>query len=140
MPRRIVKVRLWEITAAFVLVTTAFVIQGVILKHQINKTNDVVRDQHRASLARVSERKRTDRRICAKVDRVDRALLRIVAASPPAPRPGWYGYDYWVHHPQEKIGRPGSSSPAQVRAAQGTLAELRAAACDPDNLTKGQSP
>lgn len=45
MPRRIVNVRLWEVVLAFVAVTIAYVVMGVILAHNIHSNH-----QNKASI------------------------------------------------------------------------------------------
>ena len=70
-----------------------------------------------------------NRVICTKVDKLDEALIQIVKSSGrKPPRPGDYGYDYYVHHPREARSLRGG------RVNAGTLRILRRAACDPKNI------
>lgn len=137
---------LWDrrVVLAFVVLTMMSVFAVWLTQHNAKqaaaRNRKLILAQHRLSTARVVERKKTEAKICLKVDRLDEALLKVVGTPRPALKPGEYGYDYWVHHANEPIGRPGSQSALQLRAAKDVLSQLRKAACDPSNLTKGGTP
>ena len=83
---------------------------------------------HRSSA--IAEGATANRVLCAKTDRLDNALIQIVKSSGrKPPRPGDYGYDYYVHHPREARTLRGG------HVNDGTLRILRMAACDPANIT-----
>lgn len=70
----------------------------------------------------------TNAAICKKVDKQNDALIAIVKGNGRNPRPGDYGYDYWLHHPGERANRPDLTR---------ALALLREAACSPKHLPTG---
>lgn len=139
MPMKQVTLRRWEIAVSFIAITLAFVGGLVWINRVAQQNHRLIVQQRELSHQRIVDRKHSDQVICRKVDRLDSALLRIVATPRPALQPGQYGYDYWIHHPNETVGRPGTRQSALVRqAASDILSELRKAACDPANLTRGQ--
>jgi len=136
MPMKPVTLRRWEIGVAFTAITVAFVVQGLLLKSLSDRNHHLIVAQHNLSASRVKDRKQVDVKICAKLDRVTSVLIAIVSAPSVPTKPGQPGYAYYQSHPRERA----TLMQGKAQSTRLTVDKLRAAACDPRNLTKGQGP
>lgn len=118
---------------AVVVIATAVL---ALFGYAIVQNRNLINDFRRFRVQRAKETTAADARLCNKVDKLDVALINIVAASAQAPKPGEYGYAYFKAHPEEASSK--GRLHGQVDKA---ILKLRSAACDPSNLpTAGKGP